>query len=370
MSQLPPWQVALLAFLSTIGLGLVAGALSVSGWGQPAYIYNDNVVGQPAGAVQAMPLAVPTATQASRAFHVGVQIGHYKNNELPDELWRLEGSTGTSGGGRTEVDLNFDVANRVAKLLRAQGVVVDLLPATVPTGYSADAFVAIHADGAASSGPRGFKISTRWSSEVAVQDGILVDQITDAYRKATGLPEDSNVTRNMRGYYAYSPRRPNWRTSNLTPGAIVEMGFMTNSADRAVMFNKTDIVAGGIVDGIMGFLHSAYGQRPVGNAYRYGYGLVDNKIIPPGTATPTRAPSTGAGAPGGASRPQTGDWNVVFMGKAQTSVYTDRGSGSLVGKVARQQVLKATIRQGDYYFVTLTNGKQGWVHRNAIVVQI
>jgi hypothetical protein len=27
------------------------------------------------------------------------------------------------------------------------------------------------------------------------------------------------------------------------------------------------------------------------------------------------------------------------------------------------------MRQGDYYYVTLSGGKQGWVHRNAVVVQ-
>lgn len=372
MSTLSPWQAILLAILSALGLGAVANALGTSSSNQPASIYNSDLIfADPAGAPAALPIAAPTATAAARAFHVGIQIGHYKNDELPDELWRLEGSTGTSGGGRTEVDLNADVANRVAKLLRARGVVVDVLPATVPSGYQADAFIAIHADGASSSGPRGFKISTRWSSTVAVQDGMLVDAITDAYRAATGLPEDSNVTRNMRGYYAYSPRRPNWRTSNYAPGAIVEMGFMTNAADRAVMFNKTDIVAQGITTGIMEFLHDAYGQRPLANTYKYGYDIVDKSIIPPGSPTATRVPSTGtgAGAPS-ASRPITGDWKVVFMGKAQTSVYTDRGSGTLVGKVDRGQILRATIRQGDYYFVTLANGKQGWVHRNAIVVQM
>src|SRR5439155_25365322 len=86
------------------------------------------------------------------AYRVGVQIGHYKNNELPPQLSRLVGSTGTYGGGRSEVDLNADIALRLAALLRAQGVLVDILPATVPTAYTADAFVAIHADG--NSSPR------------------------------------------------------------------------------------------------------------------------------------------------------------------------------------------------------------------------
>ena len=370
MSELSPWQVVLLAVLSLLGLGTVASVLPSAAWSRPASVHSEAVIGEPARAVGALPVAAPTTTQVARAFRVGLQIGHYKNNELPAALDDLRGSTGTAGGGRTEVDLNYDVANRVAKLLRAQGVTVDLLPATVPSGYSADAFIAIHADGSSSSGPRGYKISTRWSSSVAVQDGMLVDAITDAYRKATGLPEDGNVTRNMRGYYAYSPRRLNWRTSNFTPGAIVEMGFMTNAADRAVMFNKTDAVAQGITNGVMDFLRAAYGQRPVGNAYGYGYGIVDDKLIPDNAPTPTRVPGSSTGSrPPGSSAPQAGNWQVVFMGKAQTTIYTERGSGTVVGTVKRGQVLKATLRQGDYYYVTLPGGKQGWVHRNAVVVQ-
>ena len=82
------------------------------------------------------------AAEPLEAYRVGVQIGHYKNNELPPQLSRLVGSTGTYSGGRSEVDLNADVALRLAALLRDQGVLVDVLAATVPTAYTADAFVA------------------------------------------------------------------------------------------------------------------------------------------------------------------------------------------------------------------------------------
>ncbi|MEO8288074.1 MAG: N-acetylmuramoyl-L-alanine amidase [Chloroflexota bacterium] len=313
--------------------------------------------------------AAPVA--ASRPYRVGIQIGHYKNNELPDVLSRLVGSTGTSGGGRTEVDLNYDVANRVTKLLRAQGVEVDVLPATVPTGYNADAFIAIHADGNASSRPRGFKISTRWNSEVAVQDGKLVQLLTDSYRSATSLPEDSNITRNMRGYYAYSTWRANWRTSNLTPGAIVEMGYMSNIADRTVMFNAPDKVASGIANGIMSFLKSTYGAPATNGAYGYGYGLVDEKIDPLATPVPTPRPGTGSGS---TPRPriQTGDWQLVLMSsKATIGIYTGAGGvGPIMANVARGQILHATIRNGDYYQVTLSDGRKGWIHRNAVIVQL
>ncbi|HST04585.1 MAG TPA: N-acetylmuramoyl-L-alanine amidase [Chloroflexia bacterium] len=349
------WQAIMAAIISILSFGLLAPSQTpaLSGLAAPVPI-----------AVQAV-AAVPAT---ARPFHVGVQIGHYKNSELPDALSRLVGSVGTSGGGRTEVDLNYDIANRVADLLQTQNVQVDLLPATVPTGYTADAFIAIHADGSTSSSPRGFKISTRWSSAVAVQDVSLVEKMTDAYAQTTKLPEDSNVTRNMRGYYAYASYRGNWRISALTPAAIVEMGYMSNAADRAVMFNRSDEVAAGIVSGVMDFLKSAYGEQPTTRNYGYGYGLVDKNINPSATPVPNRPPGSGS-SPGGGSRVTTGNWRVVLFGRAQISVYSDAGSGTLVARVARDQVLKATVRKGDYYFVTLPDGRTGWVSRNSVVVQ-
>lgn len=306
--------------------------------------------------------AVALTTAPTRAYRVAIQVGHWKNSELPEQLDRLVGSVGTSGGGRTELDLNLDVANRVAGLLRAQGVLVDVLPATVPTGCSADAFVAIHADGNESSGPRGFKISTRWSSEVAAQDGALVDLLTAQYAAATGLLEDSNVTRNMRGYYAYSPRRPNYRVSNFTPSAIVEMGYMTNAADRAVMFNDPQKVASGVVAGVLAFLKSAYASP--GSARDYGYGIVDGDInanapaLPHNSASPTPGPKL-----------VQGDWQAYLMGKALVNVYAGPGNGSVIGQLPKGKLYHSTLRSGDYYQVTLPNGKTGWVHRNAVVIQ-
>src|SRR5437868_4578374 len=105
-------------------------------------VYGAARPGIPAEYLSTQSGAQSAPVSASHVFRVGVQIGHYKNNELPQQLERLSGDTGAFGGGRSEVDLNFDVANRVAGLLRASGVQVDVLPATVPTGYSADAFVA------------------------------------------------------------------------------------------------------------------------------------------------------------------------------------------------------------------------------------
>ncbi|HEX9986852.1 MAG TPA: N-acetylmuramoyl-L-alanine amidase [Chloroflexia bacterium] len=304
------------------------------------------------------------ALAPARPYRVALQVGHYKNNELPPSLSSLSGHTGAYGGGRSELELNLDVANRSARLLRAQGVIVDILPATVPTGYTADAFVALHADGNSSPAARGFKISTRWRSKIAVQDYMLVDMLTDSYRAATALPEDSNVTRNMRGYYAYSPWRPDYRVSNFTPSAIVEMGFVTSAADRAVMFNETGKLASGVVSGILAFLKSAYGPSPGSRAY--GYGLVDPDINKP---TPAPGPRTGASSP--PSRQSKGNWQVLLMGSKPTiNVYAKSGGGTVLAQLPKGNFHHSIFRDGDYYRITLPNGQEGWIHRNALIVQM
>lgn len=203
-----------------------------------------------------------SAASALPRVNVAIQAGHWKNNELPDVLARLRGSTGAVGGGRTESQVTLDIAQRAARLLKAKGLTVEILPATVPTGYQADLFISLHADGNSSSRPRGYKVSTRWRSEVAALDALLVQALEDSYGQKTGMPSDPSVTRAMRGYYAYSTYRgEEYRLGATTPAAILEMGFMSNAADRALMFNNPELIARGVVAGIDNF----YAQRSTGS---------------------------------------------------------------------------------------------------------
>jgi N-acetylmuramoyl-L-alanine amidase len=131
-------------------------------------------------------------------WRVAVQVGHWKIEELPVELSRLRLSTGARYGRFREVDANLDIARRVAHYLTAAGIEVDLLPATVPPGYRADAFVSIHADGAYRPQVRGWKISTPWRSSEASR--MLRDALRRTYPQFTGLPEDRyGTTYGMRG---------------------------------------------------------------------------------------------------------------------------------------------------------------------------
>lgn len=54
---------------------------------------------------------------------VGLQAGHWLNEERPTELVRLQ--HGTSGGGRHEWEVNLAIAKRAARYLEAAGVEVN-----------------------------------------------------------------------------------------------------------------------------------------------------------------------------------------------------------------------------------------------------
>jgi N-acetylmuramoyl-L-alanine amidase len=184
---------------------------------------------------------------------VGVQAGHWNIEELPDELERLRSSTGARFRDLQEAQLNLGIARRVAALLQAAGVAVDLLPATVPAGYTADAFVSIHADGAARAGVRGWKAAASWRASAAGRR--LRDAIAETYARYTGLPEDRfGTTFNMKGYYAFSPHRARHAISQHTPAVIIETGFLTVREDREVLASRPEDVARGIAFGVLLFL--------------------------------------------------------------------------------------------------------------------
>jgi N-acetylmuramoyl-L-alanine amidase len=64
---------------------------------------------------------------------VGLQAGHWLNEEKPAELGRLQ--PGATGGGKQEWEVNLAIVERTKALLEAAGVEVDLLPTTVPMRY-------------------------------------------------------------------------------------------------------------------------------------------------------------------------------------------------------------------------------------------
>ncbi len=189
---------------------------------------------------------------------VGLQVGHLEIDKLPAEWAELRGQTGGSGGGYTEVQINYDIARRVAALLLSRGLTVDIIPATVPVAYTADAFVAIHCDAVTGASPSGFKVARSEGSAIPKTDDTLVNNLYGQYETATGMRRDGNITDNMTGYYSFNGPYRSYAISKITPGAIIELGFLTNPTDRATLVNRADDVARGVANGIIVFLN----QRP------------------------------------------------------------------------------------------------------------
>ena len=186
-------------------------------------------------------------------WRVGIQAGHWKMDELPVEQRRLWGHTGARWGKLTEAEVNLAIAREVARQLEAADVVVDLLPATVPPGYDADAFVAIHADDGGGTVQSGWKIASPWRSSTASRR--LRDAIGRSYAAATGLPLDRyGVSYNMRGYYGFSWTRFEHAIAPTTPAAIIETGFLTSATDRGIIVDDPGRAARGISAGILAFL--------------------------------------------------------------------------------------------------------------------
>lgn len=184
---------------------------------------------------------------------VGLQVGHWRTEEVPPELGRLGG--GSAGGGKAEWEVNLDVARRVAARLEPAGVVVDVLPATIPPRYRAQAFLALHADGDESGQIRGYKLARAIFSATPEADDALLASLYDAYGRATGLPrDDEHVSRRMTGYYAFNSRRYCSAIAPGTPGAIIEMGFLTSAPDRQVLLGNPDAAAEGIAQGLLRYL--------------------------------------------------------------------------------------------------------------------
>ncbi|KKR30774.1 hypothetical protein A2715_02060 [Candidatus Woesebacteria bacterium RIFCSPHIGHO2_01_FULL_39_32] len=186
---------------------------------------------------------------------VGLQVGHWKNSELPEELERLRGNSGSSGGGKAEWEVNLAIAKSTAEILKGKRIIVEVLPATIPPQFWADVFVAIHADGSTDSTKSGFKAANP-RRDYTGRAPKLLELIEGEYELSTGFQKDPNVTRNMRGYYAFAWWRYQHAVHPMTASVILETGFLTSSLDRRIIVNRPEISAEGIANGIVRYLES------------------------------------------------------------------------------------------------------------------
>ncbi|MBW3627945.1 MAG: N-acetylmuramoyl-L-alanine amidase [Gemmatimonadetes bacterium] len=185
-------------------------------------------------------------------YRVALQAGHWRSAEAPEEQAQLR-VNGTTGGGLEEWKVNLGIARKTADLLRSKGYLVDLLPTTIPPGYWADLFIAIHADGHPSPSVSGYRAAAprRDATGRAEAFAALLER---SYGEATGLPLYPLVTRRMRGYYAFNNRAYEHALDSMTVGVILETGFLSSPRDRSVIVNAQDRAARGIAAAVMRFL--------------------------------------------------------------------------------------------------------------------
>jgi N-acetylmuramoyl-L-alanine amidase len=184
---------------------------------------------------------------------VGLQAGHWLTEQIPPELRGL--GPGTYGGGKAEWEVNLDIAERTAALLRASGVEADVLPTTIPVEYKAHAFLSIHADGDESGSREGFKLGRAAWSATPEADDRLMAAIAESYAAMTHLPIDPvGASRRMTAYYAFNSRRYCHAIMPGTPSAILEAGYLTSAVDRRILLGDPDAAARGIAKGLLRFL--------------------------------------------------------------------------------------------------------------------
>lgn len=164
-----------------------------------------------------------------------------------------------------EAAINLPISEKVASVLRAQGVEV-LMTRTGDTTSSLDermlvgrqvrpdAFVAIHSDyttSASTSGTHAFYYYP-WSMPLA---DAIHRQMVDAYRNyiyKPGTAEYENVDRSIH-FYPFQVTRV-----EECPSVLVECGFVSNLSDCSVMLTPAcqDVLATSIANGIITYLNS------------------------------------------------------------------------------------------------------------------
>ncbi len=204
------------------------------------------------GAAEAARIAVVNTLKGP--VRVGVQIGHLDAHLHPEEHAALRFNTGGHAAGLDELTVNMSVAEELSALLEAAGVTVDLLPASVPVHYSADAVVSLHADSVADDWRSGYK-SSFFEPQRNSSDPLLKEHIDSVFLAGSGLRDDSlNTSGTMIHYYAFNPAYRH-SVNPRSPALLVEMGYISNSADRRFLL-QPGLPAQLIADGLLSFLRA------------------------------------------------------------------------------------------------------------------
>jgi N-acetylmuramoyl-L-alanine amidase len=150
-----------------------------------------------------------------------------------------------------ELDINVAVSRMVADRLLLRGYEVEILQEFDPRlrNYRAAMLLSIHTNDCRNYGfgATGYNVVGPFSRGVA--DGIneiLVSCLINEYGRVTALPRHFGVTVDMTSYHNFA------EVSVDTPVAIIELGYMF--ADRQILTQNRDVLAEGLVAGILCFM--------------------------------------------------------------------------------------------------------------------
>lgn len=193
---------------------------------------------------------LPTLSPTPSVPRIGIVAGHWWLDES-NEQSRDVGAVCDEGTAYqlTELEINLEVAQRVVFELGRAGYHADLLQEWDErlNGYQADVLLSVHSDACLYPEASGFKVARVADSHVPEIEDRLVACLVERYGARTGLAFHSgSITHDMTQYHTFYEIDPN------TPGAIIEVGFML--ADRTLLTQRPDLVAQGIIDGILCFL--------------------------------------------------------------------------------------------------------------------
>jgi N-acetylmuramoyl-L-alanine amidase len=168
-------------------------------------------------------------------------------------------NAGAEGNGYREQDLVFRIGRELAGILTSEGYDVRLSRPTADTrlgnsvstslaarvneanAWGADYFISLHANASSLEGASGTEaLVYALGSEAAALGRSLVDNVAFS----TGLPNRGVVQRPD----LYVLRRTRM------PAVLMELGFITNPGDAALMADDPQLFARGLANGITAFL--------------------------------------------------------------------------------------------------------------------
>jgi N-acetylmuramoyl-L-alanine amidase len=203
-----------------------------------ARIYNMSLSWGELPITQNVVLPVPVAIMNDQIAIISGHAGYDSGAVCTDD----EGNTTL-----TEAQVNADVAERAAEMLRSDGKDVAILDEYDPrvNNLEVDALISLHADSCINAS--GYKAAYYLFSTIPAEDARLVSCIDRHYPIATELTQHADtITHNMTEYHAFRKVAPS------TPAAILELGFL--GGDRELLTTHADRAARGVAESIRCFL--------------------------------------------------------------------------------------------------------------------